>query len=184
MYTQKDVAEHLNMSDRQVRKLIKRGVLPDSKRHKGYDLDESRLAYISYLRSLAKQGIVEDELDPDGEKSGEEELNYSRERTLNIREQKRARKIQNELALKTLLPVDVVIEMFGAIVAASRSKILAVESKAAIAMPELTKKQQRTFKELLHDALRDLANEPLPPSLTEYLENHSFDLDAAAKSDD
>ena len=52
MATQVEVAAHLDLSDRQVRNLIKDGVLPGSKGAGGLDIDACRLAYLRYLRGL------------------------------------------------------------------------------------------------------------------------------------
>lgn len=53
MAKQIDVANHLDLSDRQVRNLIKSGALPGSKGPGGYDIDACRVAYIRHLRGLA-----------------------------------------------------------------------------------------------------------------------------------
>lgn len=57
MATQKEVAEHLDLTDRQVRNLISDGVLPSSKGKGGLSLDVCRTAYIGYLRGV-KTGQV------------------------------------------------------------------------------------------------------------------------------
>lgn len=53
MATQVEVAAHLDLSDRQVRNLLRDGVLPGSKGVGGLDVDACRIAYIGYLRGLA-----------------------------------------------------------------------------------------------------------------------------------
>lgn len=52
MSTQIEVAKHLFLSDKWVRELIKKGVLPSSSGRGGYDLDKCREAYIFYLRGV------------------------------------------------------------------------------------------------------------------------------------
>lgn len=64
MATQKEVAEHIDLSDRQVRNLIKQGVLPSSKGPSGLDKEACRISYIRYLRGLAN-GQVQDGPDMD-----------------------------------------------------------------------------------------------------------------------
>jgi hypothetical protein len=59
MATQKEVADHLFLSDKWVRELLKQGVLPNSSGRGGYDLDKCREAYIVYLRGV-KTGQVND----------------------------------------------------------------------------------------------------------------------------
>lgn len=70
MATQKELAAHLDITDRQVRNLARDGVLPGTKGKGGYDLDSCRLAYIAYLRGLATKQIkaeTGDENDLDSE---------------------------------------------------------------------------------------------------------------------
>ena len=57
MATQKEVAEHLDISERQIRNLTKDRVLPSSKGKGGLSTDECRKAYINYLRGV-KTGQV------------------------------------------------------------------------------------------------------------------------------
>ena len=64
MATQVEVAAHLDLSDRQVRNLIKDGVLPGSKGAGGLDIDACRLAYLRYLRGLGS-GQVGPETPPE-----------------------------------------------------------------------------------------------------------------------
>lgn len=51
MATQKEVAEHLDLTERHVRRLLRDGIIPPSKAG-GHDLDGCRLAYIRYLRGI------------------------------------------------------------------------------------------------------------------------------------
>lgn len=57
MATQKQVADHLDLSERQIRRLVKSGVLPAAKGPGGLKLDDCRLAYVRYLRGLASGQI-------------------------------------------------------------------------------------------------------------------------------
>ena len=53
MATQREVAEHLDMTERQVRELVNEGVLPPPSGRGGLDLDRCRERYFLYLRGLA-----------------------------------------------------------------------------------------------------------------------------------
>ncbi len=178
-FTQTKIADLLGLkSDRQVRNLMNKGVLPAAKGKNGMDPLQCVHGYITY-----KSQTNEPEADSNSDDS-EAELSYDRERSLNIREQRRARKIQNELALKTLIPTDFCVQIFASVVSAARSKVLAIEGKAATELPELSIKDRNVLRDLLHEALTDLSNEPIPPSLVAYLEESEFDLDSAAEPDD
>lgn len=67
MATQKEVAEHLFMSDKWVRELVKKGVLPAGHGKGGMDLDKCREAYIVYL-----QGINSGQVKPSNEAEPDE----------------------------------------------------------------------------------------------------------------
>lgn len=64
MATQKEIANHLGLSDRQIRNLIADGILPASKGKGGMDLDDCRYRYIDYLRGQ-KTGQVKKAWDED-----------------------------------------------------------------------------------------------------------------------
>ncbi len=52
MANQKELAQHLDLTDRQVRYLLADGILPTSRGNGGLNLQDCRLAYIRYLRGL------------------------------------------------------------------------------------------------------------------------------------
>ncbi len=52
MATQKEVADHLFMTDKWVRELVKKGVLPAGHGKGGLDIDKCREAYITYLKGI------------------------------------------------------------------------------------------------------------------------------------
>ena len=186
-FTQLKIAKLLGLSsDKQVRNLINKGILPAAKGRNGMDPLTCLHSYITYK---SRGHLVGEEPETDAFFDGEEDdgdpsICIDTERALNVREQRRARKIDNELALKSLLPTDVVISIYARIVAATREKILAIESKALTRIPQLDKSGGNLLRDLLHEALTDLSNEPIPPSLREYLEDHPFDLDAASEIND
>ncbi len=66
MAIQKEVADHLDISERQVRNLQQSGILPVSKGKGGLNLDDCRKAYINYLRGQ-KTGQVKKPSDDDDE---------------------------------------------------------------------------------------------------------------------
>ena len=176
-FTQKTIADLLGLSDdRQVRNLMNKGVLPAAPGKNGMDPHRCVLSYIAYKAQAQNK--------PETLAEANEILDYEQERALNVREQRRARRIQNEMALKTLIPTEVCIKIYTELVSSARAKILAIESKAATDIPCLNIAELRMLRTLLLNALTDLSNESLPASLTDYLESCDFDLDAAAESDD
>ncbi len=64
MATQEQVAAHLYMHPRTLRKYLKDGVLPPNRGTGGYDIDACREAYIHHLRGVASNQVHTG--DPDG----------------------------------------------------------------------------------------------------------------------
>lgn len=94
MATQKQIAEHLDLSGRHVRSLLSDGKLPPSKGRGGYDLDACRLAYIRYLRGVGTGQVNSNDDDDD---------DYSR---LLEKEKYREKKRQNDIEESKVAPVD------------------------------------------------------------------------------
>ena len=104
MATQKEIAEHLDLTDRWVRKLKTDGVLPAPHGTGGYDVEACRLAYIRYLRGLSSGQVKNGGEDEEGE-SGR--MNYTDELE---KEKWREKKRQNDLEEKLVAPVSVLTE--------------------------------------------------------------------------
>ena len=70
MATQKEIAEHIDLTERHVRRLLKDGILPPSKAG-GYDVDACRQSYIRYLRGVQSGQIKQQpEQIEEGQQSG------------------------------------------------------------------------------------------------------------------
>jgi len=103
MATQKEVAEHLDLSLRHVQKLIKDGRLPPTKGRKGCDLESCRFAYIRYLRGLGSGQINSSDFNAPGSDSDSDDyaklLEYEK-----YREKKRINDMEeNKVAPVSLL---------------------------------------------------------------------------------
>lgn len=61
MATQQELAEHIDLSTRRVRELVKAGIIPGVKNGPGgYDLNICRLVYIRHLRGIASGKVSAD----------------------------------------------------------------------------------------------------------------------------
>jgi len=102
MATQTEVGIHLDLSERHVRRLVRQGVLPGSKGHGGYNLDDCRLAYIRYQRTQNQMshpiggGEEGDYLDPDAE------------RARLLKEQADAQAMKNEITRREWAPISMI----------------------------------------------------------------------------
>lgn len=152
MATQLEIAQHLDMSDRNVRDLIKRGVLPGSRGPGGLDVDECRVAYIRYMRGIAS-----------GQVSSSEDLDAAHERARKDKAQ--ADKTELEVArLKRQMVVWAAVEKaWGNMLTRLRSKLLTLPSKVA-PLVQASDGEYATITEIVRkavsDALRELSDDP------------------------
>lgn len=152
MATQIEIGKHLDMSDRNVRDLIKRGVLPGSRGPGGLDLDECRVAYIRYMRGIAS-----------GQVSSSEDLDAAHERARKDKAQ--ADKTELEVArLKRQMVIWAAVEKgWGGMLARLRSKLLTLPSKIA-PLVQASDGEYATITEItrkaVSDALRELSDDP------------------------
>jgi phage terminase Nu1 subunit (DNA packaging protein) len=100
MATQLEVSEHLDLSVRQVQRLIKNGVMPSAKGKGGYDLNACTKSYIYYLRAASKAGDGEDDT------KTQENIDINRERALNLRVDTRLKELKEQQIRRELAPVD------------------------------------------------------------------------------
>lgn len=107
MATQTEVAAHLDMSDRHLRRLIEKGVIPSGKGHGGIDIDAARVAYIRYQRALTDGTAKPDtppEADDDLDPQAEAKLTQERLRLTSA--QAEAQELKNEVTRRRLVPVE------------------------------------------------------------------------------
>ena len=100
MANQTEIAEHLDLTSRHVRNLLKDGVLPPSKPGaKGYDLKDCRVAYIRYLR-----GVSSGQIKPTNGQSEDDFENQDNRDKLEY-EKWREKKRENDLAECLVAPI-------------------------------------------------------------------------------
>ena len=128
MTTQKQVAEHIDMTTRNHRDLVKRGLLPPSKGRGGYDLDATRVTYIRHLRGVASGQHSED---PDA-------LDLTAERARKERAQAEKTEFDLAVAKQQYVHISVfegLLERFASIAA---SRFDAIRSRLKVKYPTLT----------------------------------------------
>lgn len=106
MATQVEVAQHLDISDRQVRNLLTDGVLPSSKGAGGLDIDACRLAYIRYLRGLAS-GQVRPETPADEDDDGDTAKRLEQERLRLTAAQAEGQELKNDITKRKSVPTEI-----------------------------------------------------------------------------
>lgn len=106
MATQVEVAQHLDISDRQVRNLLTDGVLPSSKGAGGLDVDACRLAYIRYLRGIGS-GQVRPEPPSDEDDDGDTAKRLEVERLRLTAAQAEGQELKNDITKRKSVPTEV-----------------------------------------------------------------------------
>ena len=166
MATQRDVAAHLDLSDRHVRNLQKQAGWPRPRGRGDYDLDDCRLFYINYLRAQ-KEGSPEPETEGDtllAELKLEKlqlELDEKRERIANVRH---AREIKQKLYAPIYLITDAVIGVATAI----NSRMEGVLPRLKQAWPDMPIEAHAALHKELVAISNDLAT--VQPDLSNYLD--------------
>lgn len=173
MATQVEVAQHLDLSDRQVRNLIADGVLPASKGVGGLDIDACRTAYIGYLRGLASGQVRQPEArDNAGDESGDTAKRLEQERLRLTAAQAEGQELKNDITKRKSVPAE-----FATFVLSR----LAAEIGSLLDTLPLTLKRRHPDLEVRHieSVQRELAkarnraatlDDRLPGLLNEYLD--------------
>jgi phage terminase Nu1 subunit (DNA packaging protein) len=148
--TQRDMAEHIDLAERQVRKYVAAGVI-EKPAHRGqWDLAKNRVLYIRHLRGLAAGWQSKTE-------SGEV-LDLTEERAKLARVQTEAMEIKNATARRELIPADLVIDHWGQQTIATKSHLRSIPHQFKTAVPHLAAEEVELLRALIDRALNELAD--------------------------
>lgn len=162
MATQKQIAEHIDLSDRQVRRLVSEGVLPASKGHGGMDIDACRTAYINYLRHLSSKPNIDESPD-------EESLEYERYRL--TKAQADNQELKNAISKQEVVPVDFAAFALSTVAAEASGILDSLPLNLIRKHPELTRVQQENIKRELAKAMNAMSrlSDKIPEMLDDYI---------------
>jgi len=136
MATQKEVGANIDLDERQVRNLLKQGVLPASKGSGGYDVDACRIAYIRHLRGRASRQIR-----PEIEDGS---LDDSRRRNLDADTAlKELKKLQ---LMRELAPISVIESVLGNVGTRISAILDSIPAKVRRRLPKLTAAEVEIMK--------------------------------------
>lgn len=162
MATQREVAEHLDLSTKRISELIRDGILPSKMGRSPLNLDVCRIAYISYLRKLGGYN----------KRSGGGDI--AEEKTRLTKAQADKAELEVSELEGQLIPAQLVQDTWTDFVANARAKLLALPSKIAhqvIAMDKYAE-AELLIKENVHDALSELAEDGIPTKYADRVEQH------------
>ncbi|MBF0448702.1 MAG: terminase small subunit [Magnetococcales bacterium] len=129
MATQLEVAQHLFLSDRQVRNLISSGVLPKHKGRAGYSLDDARRAYIDFLKSKKKEP---EKMEDDGS------LDLTQERARNLQVDTELKERKRDQVDRTVAPIHLVEWLISGIGTKISAILGAIPQNVKRRVPRLT----------------------------------------------
>ena len=162
MATQRELAEHLDLSTKRISELIRDGILPSKMGRSPINIDVCRIAYISYLRKLGGYH----------KKSGGGDI--AEEKTRLTKAQADKAELEVSELEGQLIPAQLVQDTWTDMVANVRSKLLGLPSRIAhqVIALETYPEAEQLIKENVHDALSELAENGIPTQYADRVEQH------------
>nr|CRH07363.1 Protein of unknown function [Candidatus Magnetococcus massalia] len=147
MATQREIAQHLDLSERRVRDLLKELGLPSRQS----DLEQVRTAYIRHLRAVASRH------------KSEEGLDLTQERAKLAAAQRKKTEIEVAKLRGELLPVDEVKHVAFTLARRTRDRLMLIPHRlSAILGSEPNPVQvERQMEEAIREALEELSGEEM-----------------------
>lgn len=174
MATQREVADHLDLSVKRISELIRDGILPSKMGRSPLNLDVCRVAYISYLRKLGGYH----------KRSGTGDI--AEEKTKLTAAQARKAELEVEQLEKSLIPAQLVEETWIDYVSNVRAKLLGLPSRVAHQVITIDKyaEAELVIKEQVHEALNELTQNGIPKEYRKGDTSDRPDMDTATESED
>lgn len=174
MATQREIAEHLDLSVKRVSELIRDGLLPSKKGRSPLNIDVCRIAYISYLRKLGGYN----------KRTGTGDI--AEEKTKLTAAQARKAELEVEELEKNLIPAQLVADTWVDYVSNARAKLLGLPSRIAHQVLTLDKysEVEELIKEQVHEALSELAEDGIPQKYRKTDSTDESDVDTSAEAKD
>lgn len=175
MATQKEVAEHLDLSVKRVSELIRDGLLPSKKGRSPLNIDVCRVAYISYLRKLGGYN----------KRSGTGDI--AEEKTRLTKAQADAAELKVSELEGELIPAKLVENTWTEIAAVIRVKLLGLASKIAHLVQGAKTYQdiEQIINKQIYETLNELAeSNGIPKEYAERAEQHNANTKTTTETND
>jgi phage terminase Nu1 subunit (DNA packaging protein) len=174
MATQREIADHLDLSVKRVSELIRDGVLPSKMGRSPLNVDVCRVAYISYLRKLGGYN----------KRSGTGDI--AEEKTKLTAAQARKAELEVEELEGSLIPAQLVEDTWIDYVSNARAKLLGLPSRIAHQVITVDKyaEAELILKEQVHEALNELAQNGIPQKYRKGDTGNQSGLDSTTQSKD
>lgn len=173
MSTQREVAEHLDLSVKRISELIKDGILPSKMGRSPLNIDVCRHAYISYLRKLGGYN----------KRSGSGDI--AEEKTRLTKAQADAAELKVSELEGALIPANLVIDTWTDIAAIVRVRLLGLASKIAhhVIAVKTYQEAELIINNEVYETLQELAeSNGIPKDYAERVEQHHADIQATTET--
>jgi phage terminase Nu1 subunit (DNA packaging protein) len=167
MATQRDLAEHLDLSTKRISELIRDGILPSKMGRSPLNIDVCRIAYISYLRKLGGYN----------KRSGSGDI--AEEKTRLTKAQADKAELEVSSLEGELIPAKLVQDTWSELVANVRAKLLGLPSKIAhqVIAVETYQDAELIIKDQVYETLDELSGtNGIPTEYAERVEEHQADI--------
>jgi len=175
MATQRELAEHLDLSTKRISELIRDGILPSKMGRSPINIDVCRIAYISYLRKLGGYN----------KRSGGGDI--TEEKTRLTKAQADAAEIKVSELEALLVPVKLVFSYWSNLIAIVRVGLLGLSNKIAHRLMAVKTAQEMKviIDEEVYRMLNELAeSNGLPKEYADRGEKHNADIEATTEIND
>ena len=169
MATQREVAEHLDLSVKRVSELIRDGILPSKPGRSPLNIDVCRFAYLSYLRKLGGYH----------KRSGTGDI--AEEKTRLTKAQADAAELKVSELEGELIPAKLVEDTWTNITAVIRVQILGLASKIAhhVIAVDTYQEAEEIINNEVYETLQELAeSNGIPKDYAGRVEQHNADIQA------
>tara|TARA_X000001382_G_C3076192_1_gene149033 strand:+ start:64 stop:591 length:528 start_codon:yes stop_codon:yes gene_type:complete len=173
MATQRELAEHLDLSVKRISELIRDGILPSKMGRSPLNLDVCRIAYISYLRKLGGYN----------KRSGTGDI--AEEKTKLTAAQARKAELEVEELEGNLIPAQLVEDTWSDYVSNARAKLLGIPSRVAHQVITVDKyaEAELMIKEQVHEALDELSENGIPEKYRRSGKQDQSNMEKSTKSE-
>ena len=170
--TQKELADHLDLSPQSVTDLVRKGVFLINKGRSPVNIDACRVAYINFLRKAARYT----------KKDGSGDINE--EKTKLTAAQARKAELEVEIMEGKLVPIQEVEEFLIERFSNARAKWLGVPSKIAhkVITVDTFAEAEREIKEGIYEGLNELANDGIPEKYRTSDREYKSSLDSTTEA--
>jgi len=163
MATQRELAEHLDLSPKRISELIRDGILPSKMGRSPINIDVCRIAYISYLRKLGGYN----------KKSGTADI--AEEKTRLTKAQADKAELEVSSLEGQLIPAKLVQDTWADLIANVRIRLLGLPSRIAhhVIIVDTYQEAELIIKDQVYETLDELAeNNGIPKEYADRVKQH------------